>query len=504
MMGCRHLRERHPIRPWLTTAAQLLALSWTAMSLAVFLCLGVAAAGPARSADVVSPGATVRLLEGGMDTSGQARLGLEIDLRLGWKTYWRSPGDGGFPPEIDTSASSNVAEVGVRWPAPHRQAFLGLETIGYDGDVVLPLDVRLADPGAPARLDVKGAVYVCSDICTRVEIAFAADIGPGIVGRDADAARIETFRALVPRTAEQEGITLGGAEIVQASGGPALRVVATARTPFGEPDLLVEADAPLAFGAPRLRFADERRRVELTAPLTLPLPEGTDVTAAPLRLTLLDGSRAVEAHFQATAAPPPGGVGEDWQVDGHGDVARLAGILATALLGGLILNLMPCVLPVLSLKLLSAARHGGGTPRSVRVGFLASAAGIVFSFLVLATAMVGLKLGGATIGWGIQFQQPLFLVLLVVLLTLFSANLLGPVRDPAAAPAGGQARWERQGGRIAGRALRDRRLRDPARDALLRAIPRARRSASLCPADRSRSTWSSPPSASASRCPTCW
>lgn len=429
-MRFRHMRDRHPIRTRLTAAARSLFSTRLATSLAMALCVGVPPAGPTFSADIVSPGATVRLLQGGTDISGQARLGLEIDLRPGWKTYWRSPGDGGFPPEIDTSASSNVAEVGVGWPAPHRQAFMGLETIGYDGDVVFPLDVRLTDPGAPARIDVRGAVYVCSDICTRVEIAFAADIGPGIVGRDADAARIETFRALVPRTAEQEGITLGGAEIIQASGGPELRVVATARTPFGEPDLLVEADAPLAFGTPRLRFADDRRRVEITAPLTLPLPEGTDGTATPLRLTLLDGSRAVEAHVQATAAPPPGGVGEDWQVDGHGDVVRLMGILATALLGGLILNLMPCVLPVLSLKLLSAARHGGGTPRSVRAGFLASAAGILFSFLVLATAMVGLKLAGATIGWGIQFQQPLFLVLLVVLLTLFSANLLGLFEIP--------------------------------------------------------------------------
>ncbi|WP_232480557.1 protein-disulfide reductase DsbD [Roseomonas sp. KE2513] len=396
--------------------------------LAVALCL--TAPGPSRAADIVSPGATVRLLEGGMYGAGRARLGLEIDLRPGWKTYWRSPGDGGFPPEIDTSASLNVAEVGVGWPAPHRQAFMGFETIGYDGSVVLPLDVRLADPGASARLDVRGAVYVCSDICTRVEIAFAADIDPGSVGRDADAARIEAFRALVPRTAEQEGVTLDRAEIVQASGGPELRVVATAQTPFGEPDLLVEAEAPLAFGAPRLRFATERRRVELTAPLAPPLPEGLDVTSAMLRLTLLDGSRAVEAHVRATAGQPPGVAGEGWKADDRGNVARLASILATALLGGLILNLMPCVLPVLSLKLLSAARHGGGTPRSVRAGFLASAAGILFSFLVLATAMVGLKIAGAGIGWGIQFQQPLFLILLVILLTLFSANLLGLFEIP--------------------------------------------------------------------------
>jgi suppressor for copper-sensitivity B len=97
-------------------------------------------------------------------------------------------------------------------------------------------------------------------------------------------------------------------------------------------------------------------------------------------------------------------------------------MLGIALLGGLILNLMPCVLPVLSLKLLGAIQAGTGR---VRAGFLASAAGILVSFLALAGLAIGLEAMGATVGWGIQFQQPLFLVAMVVLLTLFACNLLG-------------------------------------------------------------------------------
>ncbi|HMA15962.1 MAG TPA: thioredoxin family protein, partial [Kiloniellaceae bacterium] len=102
-----------------------------------------------------------------------------------------------------------------------------------------------------------------------------------------------------------------------------------------------------------------------------------------------------------------------------------AGILALALLGGLILNLMPCVLPVLSIKLLSVAQQGGRERSAVRASFLASAAGIVFSFLLLAGLAVALKAAGLAVGWGIQFQQPLFLSALAVVMALFAYNLLG-------------------------------------------------------------------------------
>ena len=86
---------------------------------------------------------------------------------------------------------------------------------------------------------------------------------------------------------------------------------------------------------------------------------------------------------------------------------------------------MPCVLPVLSLKLLSVIGHGGASPARVRNGFLATAAGILVSFLVLASAAVAMKLGGGAVGWGIQFQHPEFLIVVALVLTLFACNLWG-------------------------------------------------------------------------------
>ena len=97
-------------------------------------------------------------------------------------------------------------------------------------------------------------------------------------------------------------------------------------------------------------------------------------------------------------------------------------MLALAVLGGMILNLMPCVLPVLSIKLLGVVGHGGSNTRTVRLSFLASAAGIVASFLVLAAGLIALKSAGLAIGWGIQFQHPWFLVAMALIITLFACN----------------------------------------------------------------------------------
>src|SRR3546814_13762669 len=140
---------------------------------------------------------------------------------------------------------------------------------------------------------------------------------------------------------------------------------------------------------------------------------------APLTITVTDGARGVETAVVARFLTPPAA-----------DLATLAGILGIALLGGLILNLMPCVLPVLSLKLLSVVQQGGRARSAVRASFLASAAGIVFSFLVLAGLAVGLKAAGLAVGWGIQFQQPLFLSSLAVVMALFAYNLLGLFEVP--------------------------------------------------------------------------
>ena len=177
-------------------------------------------------------------------------------------------------------------------------------------------------------------------------------------------------------------------------------------------------------------------------------------------------------------------------------------MLLMALLGGLILNVMPCVLPVLSLKLLGLIGHDGENQRHVRLGFLASAAGILVAFAGLAAVLVALKGMGSAVGWGIQFQQPWFLDRDDAVADAVRGQPLGLVRDSAARDRR-PSRRRRQPHDL-GRPVRHRRLRDPAGDALFGALRRHRRRRSRWRAGRSRSSPSSSPSASASPRPICW
>ncbi len=351
-------------------------------------------------------------------------LGLELRLEPGWKTYWRSPGDAGYPPRLDWAGSRNLKEATLAYPAPHRFSVLGFESAGYDVEALFPLRAQPVAPGQPLDLSLTADLLVCSDICVPqiVKLSLSLPTGPALPGDSAnDVARAQS---LVPRVGALGGEGLVSVTAVRGSGA-ALEVEATAPDGFVSPDVFIETDPPLSFTAPKAVFSDNDRRVRLS--LRVPdAPKDLDLSGRPVTVTLVDGARAVETP--ATVAPMAGGKPMNDGVAAAG--GGLIAMLGVALLGGLILNLMPCVLPVLSLKLLSVIAHGGRATGAVRAGFLASAAGIVTSFLALAAALLAVKAAGGAVGWGIQFQQPLFLVFMVVLVTLFSANLWGLFEVP--------------------------------------------------------------------------
>lgn len=111
----------------------------------------------------------IRLLPGWRDGTGRHMAALRIDLAPGWKTYWRSPGEGGIPPLFDWSRSDNLREVALHWPTPHAFEQLGLTSIGYRDRLILPIEVTPARPGAPITLDAALTIGVCQDICLPVE-----------------------------------------------------------------------------------------------------------------------------------------------------------------------------------------------------------------------------------------------------------------------------------------------------------------------------------------------
>ncbi|UCH73768.1 MAG: thioredoxin family protein [Rhodospirillales bacterium] len=360
----------------------------------------------------------------GMGELEEIRFGLQFRMQPGWKIYWRSPGTAGFPPEIDWSQSANLSTVDVAWPAPERFTIFDLDSLGYKDEVVLPLTVRPESPGAALRLRAEVNYLTCKELCVPGNGMLALDIPSGPAAASPHAALIDRFRAQVPVDAAILGVTVEQAVVKPVAGeAVSLRLAISSETAFAQPDIFVEGPLTAFFEAPSLRLSDDGRRVVATLRGSGAAP--AEMISRPLLVTLLDGDRAVEQAIDGSLvdvfpAVPPG-----YGASATGGGISLWAILGLALLGGLILNLMPCVLPVLSLKFLSVLGHGGREKTDVRLGFLASVAGIITSFLVLAAALAAMKAAGASVGWGIQFQQPVFLSIMVVVITLFACNLFG-------------------------------------------------------------------------------
>jgi suppressor for copper-sensitivity B len=334
-------------------------------------------------------------------------IGLEFQLAPHWKIYWRAPGDAGYPPHLDWAGSQNLARAEIAWPAPERFSVLGLETVGYTNAVVLPITARLAKPGQPVHLKAQLDYLTCSEICIPYKTSLTLDL-PASGSGTGYAPLIARYQAMVPGDGKAAGITLDSAS-VRPGNAPVLELHLTSTRALIAPDAFIETPQAVAFAAPLVTSAR-------TGDTTLRLPISGDwhaLAGQPVTVTLVDGLGAMSATVTPTEGPD------------LVDLATLMTMTGLALLGGLILNLMPCVLPVLSLKLLAALPREGQSLGSVRRGFLGTAAGMIMSFLALALVSAGLKAAGVAVGWGVQFQNPFFLVFLIAVLTLFACNLWG-------------------------------------------------------------------------------
>ncbi|NVJ90078.1 MAG: thioredoxin family protein [Methylocystaceae bacterium] len=373
----------------------------------------------------------VRLISA-MTALGEKReilLGLQFKMQDDWKVYWRSPGDAGYPPEIDWSASTNLENAQMQWPVPHRFQVLGLETVGYKKEVVYPLVLTVKDNMAPLVLNAHVRFLTCAEVCVPVETDLSMNLPSGSAQASEFAQLINQYSAQVPRPARAMNATLKSATFYPNNDkrNGIVRYEITTDWVMKNPDALGEGPLELAFFKPTLALSDDGKSVVIDAPFNgLQFLEG-NVEDKDFTLTLMDGMHAIEATTKVKLATEPLSAIKGYQSVGQTEQSSLSlgFILALAVLGGLILNLMPCVLPVLSLKVLGLVSHGGGNPKTVRWSFLASGAGILFSFLVLAGVLIAMKAGGASIGWGIQFQQPLFLIALCLVVILFACNMWG-------------------------------------------------------------------------------
>lgn len=404
----------------LTLVRQILGIGLSALVLLGFY----PANGQAAEGDwTMEPEIEARLISAvdGVGELDTVPAGLHLYLPKGWKTYWRSPGDAGLPVVVDWAASDNVDQVGFSWPAPHRFQLFGLDTFGYEQEVIFPLAVTPAVQGQDISLRGDVNVLVCSDICIPYTLPVSLSLPAGPAAPDARSANlIDRFAAQVPDGGEASGFTLASLSAQSAAGEfGRISVEVEAREPFVEPDVIVENDLAYAFGTPEITVDEDGKRLRAVFDALHEVEVDGPLEGLPVTITVVDGPRAMEAagSVGAMAATVGGTLSSGF--------AGFASMIAIALVGGFILNFMPCVLPVLSLKLASAASYGGAELSVIRRGFLATVAGIVVSFAVLGGAIALLKGAGATVGWGVHFQQPLFLIFMIVVITLFAANLWG-------------------------------------------------------------------------------
>lgn len=382
-----------------------------------------------------SPAVTARLItaqNGVAPGNTSLTVGLQLELGEGWKTYWRSPGEVGLPPEIDWSGSTNIVDVEMQYPAPDRFSAFGIENFGYSDEVVFPFQMRLGEADSPVMLEAKVNILVCADIClpASFELSLALPMGARI---DADAAElISKYASAVPGDGQEIGLIIDTVHLDDRL--TALTISVSSAVPFEAPDIFPELGEYTSFGRPDIRISGDRLTMWAQVPIL-----GTSEPRSDLMLTVTDGTRAatVAPTLSLIAPEPP------YRSDREPG-SSILWMLFLALIGGLILNLMPCVLPVLSIKLNTAIKYREHSAVRIRNGFLVSALGVLAFMWALAAILVTLRSMGVTIGWGLQFQSPMFLVVLLVILTMFIANLAGFFE--IALPVGLQSRLARADG----------------------------------------------------------
>ena len=389
-----------------------------ASGLVLYAALPAAALTPPSSAD--APHVHVALVAPGELVRGVAtEAGLYFKLESGWHVYWRNAGDAGEPPRMKWTLPAGITAGELQFPPPKRLPLGPLMDFGYEGEVVFPFTLQTAGNAALGKVALEARVswLVCREVCLPghadlgLERTVAAKAGAtSSLGESADSMLLTRFEAILPRPLP----TNMRAVFAPSAEGFRLAIL-TGHRESGA--VFFPADKGI------LDNAAAERATPVDDGVVLALKKDSGLSAAPAKLAGLvefpDG-RAFEFVAAPGTVPATGqaaGVASSWR-----DVAQKA---ALAFLGGVILNLMPCVFPVLFLKGLALVESSGEERHRMRGHGEVYAAGILASFWALVAVLLGLRAAGATLGWGFQFQSPVFVSLMAALLFFLGLSLAG-------------------------------------------------------------------------------
>ena len=409
--------------------------------LALFAILGSGAAAVAvgPSADVshlhVQLVMPERLI--GLDSSADA--GVYFKLEPGWHVYWKNAGDSGEPPRVRWSLPDGISAGDFQFPAPKRLPLGPLMDFGYEDEVLFPLTLQVAKTAKPGPVAIHAKVdwLVCREVCIpgKAELELAAQvvespvkgkISKSEIGSSGDS---DVYKRLLGRLPESLPAS-SRAAFAPSVGGFRLALTTgqreTAAQFFPYEQNILNNPAP--------------QTVTPTATgLILELQKDPNLTANPAQLA---GVLELSSGRNYEIAAVPGIVATPKPPTTALDVLRAAGL---AFLGGIILNLMPCVFPVLFIKGLSLVQSSGEEKHKQRGHGLVYTLGIVVSFWALVGALLGLRAAGSTLGWGFQFQSPIFLGLMASLLFFLGLSLAGQFEIGLTLTSAGGSLAQKQG-----------------------------------------------------------
>lgn len=370
----------------------------------------------------------------------------------GWHTYWRNPGDSGGPTTLDWTLPQGVKAGGITWPLPERQRLMSLINYGYSGEVYLPVMIEVpasARPGTTLPLIVDALFLVCSDqMCVPVPMQLRLDlpVREGAPPLDAKyGAAIQAVLEAAPRPAGIDATVAlsNGVLTLSATGGPlaGAKITRAHFFPFEGGIIDHAADQTGQRGANGLTLSlaqgGEIRAKGLTEPISGVL--ATDIGA--WEITANPGQPLAGASGQGALSGEAG----DGKPSTGLDPAAIAQSAVFALIGGLILNLMPCVFPILAMKAASLAATAHQAREARRDGLLFGV-GVLATFLGLAGLLLALRAGGQAIGWGFQLQSPAVIAGLSLLMLAVGLNLSGVFQIGAGLQGAGSGRLSRLSG----------------------------------------------------------
>jgi suppressor for copper-sensitivity B len=339
-------------------------------------------------------------------------LGLKVTLSPKWKIYWRNPGDAGLPPEINIQSTNNIKSADLLFPSPKRFNFYDIETFGYDEEVIFPLIIKPLDNSNSISGILELNAQVCSEICVPVNHKFnLSNINfSNKISSSLD--EILLYNSTVPKLLKNNQLKLMSTVVENNT----IKLKFLNDLNIKPTDIIVEDIEGNIYQKPI--YSSRNKTLEIIIDIKT---INADFLKKYIKLTFLTNNISYETVITNSIKL------NNNNIDDKNNSNSYLGfkIIVIAFLGGIILNFMPCVLPILSLKMVQLVSYRSLKKNIYTNKIFFNILGILTTFLLFAITAHLIKTAGNMIGWGIQFQNPYFIFFMIILTLFFSLNLFG-------------------------------------------------------------------------------